>query len=92
MMNANDRNKKALHANRVELARKCLRLIRDIADRGACAWDAEEVAYALVELRQVLGDERAFEPMTAAEIYDVEDLYRELFFADCACRDMVRPH
>jgi hypothetical protein len=70
---------------------------QDIADRGACAWDAEAVAYALVELRQVLsepigGDERTFEPLTAAEIYDVEDLYRELFFADCACRDLVRPH
>jgi hypothetical protein len=88
---------KALRAGRVELARRCLGLIRDIADRGACAWDAEEAIYALMELRQVLSDptgeeEQTIETRSAEEVSDAEDLYRELFFADCACRDMVRPH
>jgi hypothetical protein len=38
----------------VKLARKCLGLIRDIADRGAMSWDPEIVGYALQELSQVL--------------------------------------
>jgi hypothetical protein len=38
----------------VELARKCLGLIRDIAERGALSWDPDDIGYALQELSQVL--------------------------------------
>ena len=38
----------------VEVARKCLGLIRDIAKRGAASWDPADVGYALQELSQVL--------------------------------------
>ncbi len=31
----------------VEVARKCLGLIRDIAERGAASWDPADVGYAL---------------------------------------------
>jgi len=45
--------------NNVETARQCLRLIRDIADRGAdrgaSSWDPAVVGDALPELRQVMG-------------------------------------
>jgi hypothetical protein len=30
----------------VEMARKCLGLIRDIADRGASSWDANTVGFS----------------------------------------------
>ncbi len=88
---------KARSAKNVDLARKCLGLVREIADRGASAWDPFEVAYALEELRQVLSepigfDERAFMPESATEIPDLEDLYRELFFADAGFRDLCGLH
>src|ERR1019366_1618653 len=38
----------------VEQAKQCLRLIRDIADRGASSWDPRNVGYTLQELSQVL--------------------------------------
>lgn len=51
----------------IELARKCLALIRYIAERGALSWDPKQVVYALQELSQVIyertgDDERVFEP------------------------------
>jgi len=56
--------------DQVELARKCLGLIRDIADRGASSWDPELVGYALEELSQALlertgCEDRLFEPVHA---------------------------
>jgi hypothetical protein len=87
---------KALSAKNVDLARKCLGLVREIADRGAGASDPYEVAYALEELRQVLSeavgfDEPAFMPESATEIPALEELYRELFFGDAGYRDLF-PH
>jgi hypothetical protein len=79
------------------LARKCLELIRNIADRGASSWDPELVGYALEELSQVLlertgCDDRLFEPVNAGQIPDLDRLYEELAFVDGASQDMVRPH
>ena len=71
----------------IEMARKCLGLIRDIADRGASSWDPEAVGYALQELSQVLlertgTEERIFEPVPAGEIENLAALYEELEFVD----------
>jgi hypothetical protein len=79
------------------LARKCLQLIRDIANRGVLAWDEGQVVYALQELSQVLCeragyDDRVFEVESAAELGDLSHLYEELLFVDGASQDMFRPH
>jgi hypothetical protein len=37
----------AFEQKNAELARRCLALIRDIAERGASSWDPEDVGYAL---------------------------------------------
>jgi hypothetical protein len=81
----------------VELARKCLELIRDIADRGASSWNPELVGYALQELSQVLlertgSDDRLFEPVHAGQIPNLGRLYEELAFVDGASQDMMRPN
>jgi hypothetical protein len=79
----------------LELARKCLGLIRDIADRGASSWDPEAVGYALQELSQVLlertglGD-RIFEPVPAGEIGGLAALYEELEFVDRFSQELCR--
>ena len=77
----------------VETARKCLGLIRDIADRGASSWDANVVGYALQELSQVLlertgKDERSFEPVPADEISGLDELRVELEWVDGCSREM----
>ena len=71
----------------VETARKCLGLIRDIADRGASSWDPNAVGYALQELSQVLlertgTEDRLFEPVSADEIDNLAELYVELQFVE----------
>jgi hypothetical protein len=81
----------------VELARKCLGLIRYIADRGASSWDPEAVGYALQELSQVLlertgtGD-RIFEPVLANEIGDLAALCVELQWVDASTQDFSVGH
>jgi hypothetical protein len=80
-------------ATNVDLARKCLGLIRDIADRGASSWDPEAVGYALQELSQVLlertgTEDRIFEPAPAGELEDLDKLYAELAFVDGASQDI----
>jgi hypothetical protein len=87
---------KSNHAN-VEKARKCLGLIRDIADRGASSWDANVVGYALQELSQVLlertgEDDRIFEPVPADEIGGLDKLYMELDWVDGFSHDMSVSH
>ena len=82
---------------RVEMARKCLMLIRDIADRGAWSSHPEQVGYALQELTQVLvertgTEERQFEPISANEIVGLKELYEELDFVNCSSQGMSRPH
>ncbi len=79
--------------NNVETARQCLRLIRDIADRGAACWNPAGVGYVLQELRQVVLEsagieERQFEPVPANEIPDLDLLCTELQWVDHFSQDM----
>ena len=79
--------------NNVETARQCLRLIRDIADRGAAYWDPADVGYALQELRQVVLEsagieDRQFEPVPENEIPDLDLLCTELQLVDHFSQDM----
>lgn len=71
----------------VETARHCLRLIRDIADRGVASSDPDNVGYALGELREVFletasFENRLFEPAPANKIVDMESLLIELQWFD----------
>jgi len=82
---------------KVELARKCLGLIRDTAERGASSWDPKVVGYALQELSQVLlertgTDEREFEPVPADEIHDLAKLYEELAWVEGCTQDLGAGH
>jgi hypothetical protein len=82
-------NGKLSNSRRVEDAKRCLRLIRDIADRGASSWNPELVGYALQELTQVLLertgiDDRVFEPVPAGELGDLSQLIEELEFVNTA--------
>ena len=84
-------------ATNVELARKCLCLIRDIADRGASSWDPEAVGYALQEISQVLlerigTEDRMFEPVPAGEIRDLAALYVELQWVDAGSQGLCASH
>ena len=77
----------------VETARRCLSLIRDIAQRGAASWDPEDVGYALQELRQVLLEldgtqRRKFEPIPAYEIAGLDALYKELQWVEHLSQEM----
>jgi hypothetical protein len=82
--------------NKVELARKCLERIRDIADRGASSWDPNVVGWALQELSQILFErtgtqDRYFEPVTPAEINDLPALCAELDFVHECSEEFGRP-
>ena len=86
-----------LSGRNVEMARRCLGLIRDIAERGALSWDPEDVGYALQELSQVLlertgTEDRLFEPVPADEIEDLAKLYMELDFVDVCTQDHSARH
>jgi hypothetical protein len=79
----------------VEIARKCLGLIRDIADRAASSWDQNTVAYALQELSQVLLEqtgeqERVFEVSTCGELGDLPALLAELDWVNSSCQEFCR--
>jgi hypothetical protein len=81
-----------LHRN-VDLARRCLAKIRDIAERGVFAQDPDHVGYALQELSQVLlertgREEREFEPIPADQIFGLENLLEELDIVDCGSQSM----
>ena len=83
------------HANNVELAKKCLAVVRDIADRGASSWNPDHVGYALQELSQVLlertgTEDRIFEPVSASELRDLKALFVELEFVDSCSETMAR--
>jgi len=83
-----------LESINVQLARKCLMLISDIAQRGASSWNPECVGYALEELSQVMvertGDlERWFEPIPAGEILDVNRLAANLDWVNTFSEDMT---
>jgi hypothetical protein len=81
----------------VEMARKCLGLIRDIAERGALSWDPQCVGYALQELSQVLlertgTEDRLFEPVAAGELRGLDKLLMELAFVDGVTQDGKPSH
>jgi hypothetical protein len=85
-----------LEKKNIELGRRCLTLIRDIADRGALSWDPEQVGYALQELSQVLFerlgcDDRMFPPVSAEQLNGLAELYVELLWVDGFSRNMFRP-
>ena len=81
----------------LEMARKCLGLIRDIAERGASSWDPDEVGYALQEVSQVLlertgTEDILFEPVPADQIEDLTKLYVELDFVDSCSQSLYASH
>jgi hypothetical protein len=62
--------------NNIELARRCLALISDIAGRGACSQNPEHIGHVLQELSQVMlertgSNQRRFEPVPADQIRDL---------------------
>ena len=78
--------------NQIEAARHCMRLIRDIGDRGAASSDPANGGYALQELRQVGVEsagakDRLFEPVPANEIVNLEPLLTELQVVDDSLQD-----
>ena len=82
--------------DRIELAKKCLRLIGQIAERCARSQNPEVIGYALQELSQVLLErtgtrDRVFEPVDADQIDDLTRLYGELDFVDVISSDLIAP-
>ena len=77
-----------------ELARQCLRLISEIASRGARSQDPGQIGYALQELTQVLLErtgqaDRLFEPVPADQIGGLSKLYEELDFVNGCSQDLM---
>lgn len=75
------------------LARKCLVLIRDIADRCASSSDPGVVGYGLPELSQVLlertgTEDRIFEPIPAGKIPGLTALDEELDSVNASSQDL----
>jgi hypothetical protein len=84
-------------ANNIDLAKRCLALISDIACRGAGSQSPEHVGYALQELTQVLfertgNNNRLFEPIPADEIRGLQQLHEELDFVDACSQSMAASH
>jgi hypothetical protein len=82
--------------DRIELAKKCLRLIGRIAERCARSQNPEIIGYALQELSQVLlertgTEDRIFEPVRADQIRDLTQLYTELDWVDVSSSDLMSP-
>lgn len=79
----------------VELARQCLRVIADIAERGSLSWDPAVIGHALQELSQVLlertgTEDILFTPVPAGELNDLSGLLEELQFVDAASQEFTR--
>ena len=84
----------AATADHNELARRCLTLIGEIADRGANSADPTQIGYALQELTQVLFErtgkhDRVFEPIPPAQITNLEQLHEELDFINSCSQSMM---
>ena len=80
--------------DRIELAKKCLRLIARIAERGARSQSPANIGYVLQELSQVIlertgTEDRVFEPVDADELHDLTRLYGELDFVDVCSSDHI---
>jgi hypothetical protein len=79
---------------RIELAKKCLRLIGRIAERCARSQNPEIIGYALQELSQVLLErtgtqDRVFEPVDADQLHDLSRLHTELDWVDGSLSDLM---
>jgi len=77
-----------------DLARRCLKLVSEIADRGANSADPDQIGYALQELTQVLFErtgkhDRVFEPIPPAQISDLQKLQEELGFINSSSESMM---
>ena len=77
-----------------DAARRCLRLISEIADRGARSSDPEQIGYALQELTQVLfertgNDDRVFEPVAPSQIDGLSELHTELEWVNGFAQDLT---
>jgi hypothetical protein len=88
--------KRIFDQKNTELGRRCLALIRDIADRGASSWDPELPGYLLQELRQALlkrlgCEDTTFPPVSAGLLTDLACLYEQLLWAHDLSRDISRP-
>jgi len=86
--------KPAASSDNDQLARQCLKLIAEIANRGSRSQDPQQIGYALQELTQVLfertgNDDRVFEPVAPSEISDLHKLYRELDWINCSAQSMA---
>jgi hypothetical protein len=80
--------------DRIELAKKCLRLIAHIAERGARSQNPANIGYVLQELSQVILErtgtqDRVFEPVDADQLHDLTRLYGELDFVDVSSSDLM---
>ena len=84
----------SISKDRIELAKKCLRLIGQIAVRGARSQNPANIGYVLQELSQVLlertgTEDRVFEPVDADQLHDLTRLYGELDFVDVCSSDHI---
>src|SRR5260370_39113017 len=80
--------------DRIELAKKCLRLIGRIAERCAGSQNPAIIGYALQELSQVLLErtgtqETEFEPVDDDQHHDLTRLCGELDFVDVCSSDHI---
>jgi hypothetical protein len=79
---------------RIEKARGCLSLISSIAARGASSEDPANIGYALQELTEVLfertgSEKRLFDPISADQIDDLDQLFEELSLVESFSQSMT---
>src|SRR3979411_1024716 len=79
---------------RIELAKKCLRLIGRIAERCARSQNPAIIGYAIQELSQVLlertgAQNRGFEPVDAEHAQNILTLHAELDWVDGSLSDLI---
>ena len=83
-----------LGTKNVQTAKECLRLFKDIAERGVDCWDPAKVGYAHRDLTQVLlertgSTDRVFEPVAPGELDGLKELFEELLFVNASSQDMA---
>jgi hypothetical protein len=84
----------SISRDRIDLAKKCLRLISQIAARGARSRSPENIGYVLQEFSQVLlertgTEDRVFEPVDADQLQDLTRLHTELDWVDGSLSDLM---
>src|SRR5258708_31716327 len=80
--------------DRIELAKKCLRLIGRIAERCARSHNPAIIGYAIQELSQVLlertgAQNRVFEPVDADQLHDPTRVHTELDWVEGSSSDLM---